>query len=37
MEHPDELRYHPEDTWARAEADGRVRVGITDFAHGEIV
>jgi glycine cleavage system H protein len=40
MQFPDDLRYHPEDTWARDEGDGRVRVGITDFAQdqlGEIV
>lgn len=27
---PDDLYYHPEDTWVRME-DGNVRVGMTDF------
>lgn len=30
-----ELRYHPEHTWARRE-DGRVTVGITDYAQDEL-
>lgn len=36
---PDDLRYTPEHEWARME-DGRVRVGITDYAQdalGDIV
>jgi glycine cleavage system H protein len=40
VEVPDELRYSTEHEWARAEADGRVRVGITDFAQdalGDVV
>jgi glycine cleavage system H protein len=38
MNYPDELRYHREDTWARTEDDGKVRIGITDFAQlGDIV
>ncbi len=40
MQYPDDLRYHAQDTWARMEDDGRVRVGITDYAQdqlGEIV
>lgn len=40
MEYPDELRYSKEHEWARTEQDGRVRVGITDFAQdalGDVV
>lgn len=39
MEFPDDLRYTKEHEWARVE-DGRVRVGITDFAQdalGDVV
>ena len=39
MNVPDELRYTPEHEWARPE-DGKVRVGITDFAQdalGDVV
>jgi len=39
MEYPEDLRYSPEHEWARLE-DGRVRVGITDFAQdalGDVV
>jgi glycine cleavage system H protein len=36
MQVPEELRYHPEDTWARDEGEGRVRVGITDFAQDQL-
>ncbi|HEX5937748.1 MAG TPA: glycine cleavage system protein GcvH [Actinomycetota bacterium] len=39
MEYPDELKYSKEHEWARSE-DGRVRVGITDFAQdalGDVV
>src|SRR5919108_2110669 len=32
MEFPVDLRYSKEDEWARPGSDGRVRVGITDFA-----
>lgn len=32
---PADLQYHPEHTWARRE-DGRVRVGITDYAQDEL-
>jgi glycine cleavage system H protein len=40
VEYPDELRYSREHEWARTEQDGRVRVGITDFAQdalGDVV
>ena len=40
MEFPEDLRYSREHEWARAEDDGRVRVGITDFAQdalGDVV
>jgi glycine cleavage system H protein len=40
VEVPEELRYSKEHEWARAEPDGRVRVGITDFAQdalGDVV
>ncbi len=39
MEYPEDVRYSPEHEWARLE-DGRVRVGITDFAQdalGDVV
>ncbi len=36
MNYPDELRYHREDTWARTEDDGKVRIGITDFAQDQL-
>ncbi|HJV05389.1 MAG TPA: glycine cleavage system protein GcvH [Actinomycetota bacterium] len=39
MNYPEELRYTSEHEWARAE-DGRVRVGITDYAQdalGDVV
>ena len=29
---PDELHYHSEHTWVRVEDDGKVRVGMNDFA-----
>ena len=29
---PDELYYHSEHTWIRVEDDGKVRVGLNDFA-----
>ena len=40
MEFPEDLRYTKEHEWARDEGDGRVRVGITDFAQdalGDVV
>ena len=40
MEFPQDLRYTKEHEWARDEGDGRVRVGITDFAQdalGDVV
>jgi glycine cleavage system H protein len=40
VEYPDDLRYSKEHEWARREQDGRVRVGITDFAQdalGDVV
>ena len=39
MEYPDDLKYSKEHEWERSE-DGRVRVGITDFAQdalGDVV
>lgn len=36
MHHPDALHYHPADTWAAFEEDGRVRIGITDFAQDQL-
>jgi glycine cleavage system H protein len=40
VEFPDDLRYSKEHEWARTESDGRIRVGITDFAQdalGDVV
>ena len=40
MEYPEELRYTKEHEWARLEDDGRIRVGITDYAQdalGDVV
>ena len=40
MEYPKDLRYTKEHEWARDEGDGRVRVGITDYAQdalGDVV
>ncbi|MDQ4005087.1 MAG: glycine cleavage system protein GcvH [Actinomycetota bacterium] len=40
MEYPDELKYTSEHEWVQVEADGRARVGITDFAQdalGDVV
>ncbi|HEX6401224.1 MAG TPA: glycine cleavage system protein GcvH [Actinomycetota bacterium] len=40
MEFPEDLRYSKEHEWARTEDDGRIRVGITDFAQdalGDVV
>jgi glycine cleavage system H protein len=38
--YPEDLKYTPEHEWVKAEGDGPVRVGITDFAQdalGDIV
>jgi len=40
VNYPDDLRYTEEHEWARTEGDGRVRVGITDYAQdalGDVV
>ena len=40
MEFPDDLRYTKEHEWVRDEGEGRVRVGITDYAQdalGDVV
>jgi len=40
MEFPDDVRYTKQHEWVRAEEDGRVRVGITDYAQdalGDVV
>jgi len=40
MEFPEDLRYTKEHEWIRDEGDGRVRVGITDYAQdalGDVV
>jgi glycine cleavage system H protein len=40
MEFPEDLRYTKEHEWVRDEGNGRVRVGITDFAQdalGDVV
>ncbi len=36
FEVPDDLRYLESHEWARREDDGRVRVGISDFAQDEL-
>jgi glycine cleavage system H protein len=36
MEFPEDLRYTKEHEWVRDEGDGRVRVGITDYAQGAL-
>ncbi len=33
---PDDLKYAETHEWAKREADGRVRVGITDFAQEQL-
>ncbi len=33
---PDDLKYAETHEWAKQEADGRVRVGITDFAQEQL-
>ncbi|MEX0743923.1 MAG: glycine cleavage system protein GcvH [Actinomycetota bacterium] len=40
MEFPEDLRYTKEHEWVREESEGRVRVGITDYAQdalGDVV
>ena len=40
MNFPDDLRYTKEHEWVREEGEGRVRIGITDFAQdalGDVV
>jgi glycine cleavage system H protein len=40
VDYPDELKYTKEHEWARDEGDGRVRIGITDYAQdalGDVV
>ena len=40
MEYPNDLKYTKEHEWARDEGDGRVRIGITDYAQdalGDVV
>jgi glycine cleavage system H protein len=40
MDFPEDLRYTKEHEWARDEGQGRVRIGITDFAQdalGDVV
>jgi glycine cleavage system H protein len=40
VRYPDDLRYTKEHEWVRDEGDGRVRVGITDYAQdalGDVV
>jgi glycine cleavage system H protein len=40
VDHPKDLRYTKEHEWARDEGDGRIRVGITDYAQdalGDVV
>lgn len=40
MNTPEDLRYSADHEWVRAEQDGRVRVGITDYAQdalGDVV
>jgi glycine cleavage system H protein len=40
MEFPDDLRYTKDHEWVRDEGDGRLRIGITDYAQdalGDVV
>ena len=40
MNYPDDVKYTKEHEWARDEGDGRIRVGITDYAQdalGDVV
>src|ERR1700679_1399993 len=32
----DGLRFSPDHSWARLESDGRVTIGLTDFAQGAL-
>jgi len=34
--HPDDLQYSAEHEWVRADGDGPVRVGITDYAQDQL-
>ena len=36
MEFPDDRRYTKEHEWVKLEDDGTARIGITDFAQGEL-
>lgn len=36
MEFPDELRYTKDHEWVRVEGEGRVRIGITDYAQDSL-
>jgi glycine cleavage system H protein len=36
MEFPEELRYTKEHEWVRDEGNGRVRIGITDYAQDSL-
>jgi glycine cleavage system H protein len=36
MNTPENLRYTPSDEWVRAESDGTVTVGISDYAQHEL-
>ena len=36
MEFPEDLRYTKEHEWVRDEGEGRLRVGITDYAQGAL-
>jgi glycine cleavage system H protein len=36
MQVPDDLRYTQEHEWIRSEPDGRIRVGITDYAQDSL-
>lgn len=36
MQFPAQLKYHPEHLWVRDDADGKVTVGITDFAQDQL-
>ncbi|MFM7719422.1 MAG: glycine cleavage system protein GcvH [Actinomycetota bacterium] len=36
MEFPEDLRYTKDHEWVRTEGDGRVRIGITDYAQDSL-
>jgi len=36
VQFPAQLKYHPEHLWVRDDADGKVTVGITDFAQDQL-